>query len=482
MRISSWACLALSGLVLAGCGGGGGGGPVSPQPLPTLRQSKASEWVDEALISIEETRGAPTISSRMLGMVSTAMYDAWAAYDPVATSVTFGNRLRRPEAERTERNREIAVCMAAYRVLSDLYQSRQSRFASFAARQGINPQNTSLDPSTPEGVGNMVADELLRQRRNDGSNQANGYADTTGYKPVNTVDQVNDPNQWQPMRFIFPDGTVRVPTYLTPHWGLVRPFAVTNGAEFRCPPPPAYGTSAFQKELMEVYDVTSNLTDSQKLIAEYWAGGPGSVTPPGLWMEFAQKVSRDEKYSLEKDVKLFFLVGNAVMDAGICCWDSKLAHNQVRPITAMRFFFRGQKVMSWRGPGSGFGLVDASQWRPFQPDDFITPPFPDVPSGHSTFSAAAGDVMRRFKGSDSLNVRIDYASGSSKHDPLFVPVRPTTLNYRTITEAVNDAALSRLYGGIHFRTGMVEGLTIGRKVGDRVWNKANSYFRGEISH
>jgi hypothetical protein len=176
-------------------------------------------------------------------------------------------------------------------------------------------------------------------------------------------------------------------------WSQVTPFALTSGDEFR--PlisglgPATYGSKEYQEQAEELVAISAGLTDKQKMIAEYWNDGPNSEQPPGHWALFAQWISERDHHTLDDDVKMFFVLSNALFDAGIAAWDAKQAYDSVRPITAIPFLFRGKTIRSWGGPGKGTVEMDGSQWIPYQAATFPTPPFPDYVSGHSTYSAAA---------------------------------------------------------------------------------------------
>ena len=140
--------------------------------------------------------------------------------------------------------------------------------------------------------------------------------------------------------------------------------------------------------------MSAALTDEHKVIVEYWMDGPRSETPPGHWNLFAQGVSRRDGHDLDRDVAMFFLLNNALMDAGIAAWDCKRHFDSVRPITALRQTYGGQRVRAWGGPGQGTRRSTARNWLPYQRANFITPPFPEYVSGHSTFSAAAAEILQ----------------------------------------------------------------------------------------
>jgi vanadium-dependent haloperoxidase-like protein len=125
--------------------------------------------------------------------------------------------------------------------------------------------------------------------------------------------------------------------------------------------------------------------------------GPNSEQPPGHWALFAQFVSARDHHTIDDDVKMFFVLSNAIFDAGIAAWDAKRTYDSVRPVTAIPLLFRGTTIRTWGGPGKGTVEMDGSQWIPYQAVTFPTPPFPDYVSGHSTYSAAAA-WPGRFRG------------------------------------------------------------------------------------
>jgi hypothetical protein len=226
-------------------------------------------------------------------------------------------------------------------------------------------------------------------------------------------------------------------------------------------------------------ELSANLTDRQKVIAEYWQDGPGTVNPPGHWAgEFAQFVSRRDQHTLDEDVKMFFAVSNAVFDAGIASWDDKRTYDSVRPITAIRLLYNGQQIQSWAGPGKGTQTIDGGTWQPYQAPWFPTPPFSEYVSGHSTFSAAAAEVLKSFTGSDAFNSGATIPAGSSPFEPGVTPHATIRLAWPTFSAAADEAGISRRYGGIHFEQGDLDGRALGRQVGKKVWLKATRCFTG----
>ncbi len=452
----------------------------------TVADTVVVQWDNAALQAIRATKPGPPMVARALAVVHTCIYDAWAMYDPIAIATAASSRLRQPTAVRTPANKRQAVSFAAYRALADLFPTEQPTFDRLMAALGYDPADTATDPRTPPGVGNRCAAVGIDMRHADGSNQLGelhpgGYSDYTGYQSVNTPDSINDPDHWQPLRVSDGRGGFTVQQYSGPHWGLVTPFALTSEAQFRPVTGPAtYGTERYQTQAEQLLDISANLTDEQKVIAEYWADGPASELPPGHWCLFGQFVSRRDGHDLDTDAQLFFALSNAVLDAGIAAWDAKRGFDSVRPVTAIPYLYRGQQVRAWSGPYQGTQTIQGEDWQPYQASTVVTPPFPEFYSGHSTFSAAAAEVLKRFTGSDAFGASVTIPTGGSRFEPGLMPVEDVTLAWETFSEAADQAGLSRRYGGIHFEQGDLVGRAVGRLVGTQVWHRAQAYIAGSV--
>jgi hypothetical protein len=364
------------------------------------------------------------------------------------------------------------------------------------AQLGYDPADVSFDITKPSGVGNVACAAVLNFRHNDGSNQLGNltpsgvpYADYTGYEPLNPpatvpVDPttVRDVNHWQPLQYFDATGAFVTPAYIGPFWSKVIPFALTSADQFRPliaqSGPALFGSAAFVKQAADLITISANLKDEQKMIAEYWADGPHSELPPGHWDLFAQFVSARDHNRLSDDVKLFFALTNAIFDAGIVAWDAKRAFDSVRPVTAIPFLFQGQQIRAWGGPYKGTVTMDGRYWIPYQASTFPTPPFPECSSGHSTFSAAGAEILRRFTKSEAFGDSVSFLPGTSKIEPGLTPARSVTLSWKTFTDAANQAGISRRYGGIHFEIGDLTGRLTGTLVGTQAWAKAVKLWTG----
>jgi hypothetical protein len=442
-------------------------------------------WNETVLAAIRATRPAPPVAARALAMVHTAMYDAWAAYDGRAA----GTRLAfvsPPVDQRSPEATSGAVSYAAYHALLDLFPDRKSDVDATLAAVGLDPAGPTAELRTAATIGAAAARAVLDLRHGDGANQlgtlaTGAYADWTGYAPVNSADEVVVPDRWQPLRVPDGRGATTVQRFAVPHWGVVAPFASPPVLTDPVPPPAPAGIRRFEEQARELVRISARLSDREKVIADYWADGPNSELPPGHWCLFAGYVSRRDRHDLDADVVLFFALANALLDAGIETWHIKRRYDYVRPITAIRELFAGRQIRAWAGPGRDGELIDGCQWQPYQEATVVTPPFAEYPSGHSTFSAAAAEILRRFTGSDAFGAAATVAAGSSRIEPNRVPAQDVTLRWDTFSAAADEAGLSRRYGGIHFRQGDLVGRAIGRAVGVRVWRLATSYRDGATS-
>jgi hypothetical protein len=412
------------------------------------------------------------------------MYDAWSAYDATAVGTQVGASLRRPADERTDANKSRAVSYAAYRALSDLFPSVLVIFDRLMSELGYSVSDASTDATNATGVGNVAAAAVIAFRHHDGSNQLGDlapgtYSDYTGYQAVNTPSQVNDPNRWQPLLVQDAQGGTTTQKFIAPQWGLVTPFALTSGAQFRpASVPNLYPSAGYTEQAQEIMAFSANLTDEQKAMVEYWADGPSSELPPGHWALFAQRVSRRHAYGIDDDVKMFFALTNALLDASIAVWDCKRAFDYVRPITAIRFLMAGQQIQAWAGPFKGTQTILGEHWQAYQTGAVPTPAFPEFSSGHSAFSAAGAEVLRSYTGSDAFGESVTIKAGSSGVEPGAVPATDITLSWPTFSDAANQAGMSRRYGGIHFREGDLQSRAMGRLIGAQAWAKAQTYFAG----
>ncbi len=329
---------------------------------------------------------------------------------------------------------EAAVVGAAHRALVALFPAQT---ATFDARRIASLAAIPDGPGESAGLawGEQVAAAILALRADDGFDAA----------PVYEVPQ--GAGWWAPTPPAFGPA-------LLPGWGLVTPWAMTSGAQFRHGPPPAPNSSEYSRAFNEVKRTgRSNSpvrTADQTQIAFFWEDGPGTYTPPGHWHEIAQNISRARGLSLLENARLFGLLGIAVADAAIVSWDHKFAYHHWRPITAIR-----------RADEDGNPATAADPaWESLIP----TPPFPAYTSGHSTFSGAASRVLALYFGTDAVAFTDDA-------DPARWPEQLTGVSrsFTSLSQAAEEAGQSRIYGGIHWQYDNEVGLESGRELAEHVF-------------
>jgi hypothetical protein len=314
-------------------------------------------------------------------------------------------------------SREAAGSTAAHEALINLFPDAAAAFdALHAAILAAIPDG----PHKAAGIvwGEFVANQILAARADDGSDAIVPPPGGSG------------PGVWVPTPpFFLP--------YLLPQWGFVAPFAMSSSSQFRPPGPPSLDSQRYAADYNEVKELGaaagSTRTEEQMLIALFWADGVGTETPPGHWNSIAQIIAAAQGNTLEENARLFALLNIAMADAAICAWDAKYTFHFWRPVTAIAF------------------AEPELNWRSF----IVTPPFPDYVSGHSTFSAAAATVLALFYDTDDLPFTIgsDFLPGVYR-------------GFATCLDAAEEAAVSRLYGGIHFRSANEDGLQAGVSIGE----------------
>ncbi|MFC0254119.1 vanadium-dependent haloperoxidase [Massilia consociata] len=477
---------------LAACGGGSApdGVPVAQAPARTV-----AGWTEVALQAVRTVKPGPPMAARSFAIMYTCMYNTWCAYDAVAQPTPIGQGARRPPEERTAVSKAMAMSYAAHAALVDQYPTEKAAFDHHLRRLGYEPAPESAGPGTPAGLGMALSRAEIAYCHTDGANQLGNldpmgvpYADYTGYVAKNPPMSVGAPTprelipapgSWQPLTYTDAGGVLRTPAHLGAAWSRVRPFALASSDQYRPGPPAAFGSVEFVEQTRHIVEVQQSLTDEQKVIAEYWADGPSSELPPGHWLQFGLYVSERDRHTDDEDIKLFFALSHAMADAAIAAWDAKRAYDSARPITAVRYLMHGQTITGYGslGPAGGLRRIRGETWVPYQSLAFPSPPFPEHVSGHSTFSAAAAEVLRSFTGSDAFGASYLKPAHSVTIEP-GVPAQDVHLGWDTFSAAARQAGISRIYGGIHFESGNTAGLTLGTKVGARAFAKAQALWLG----
>jgi hypothetical protein len=436
--------------------------PAGFGPLPAVTIGLTSEQVQHAdavinwnatmLRAIWTAGTPPTLASRVEAIVGVAVYDAVDGIRPLCDLYPVPGLSAHPAPDASQ---EAAAIAAADTVLNSLYPAQKALFDAeyqftLADIHGGNPVTDGLQ------WGQAVANAVLTWRSQDSWNAPSTYQPAPpGGTPGVYELTPNAGLEGKPPGFL---------PALAPQWGQVTPWAMTSGGQFLPPPPPALDSPEYAAAFNEVKSLgdtnSTTRTMDETLFAQFWADVPGhSVTPPGHWDEIAENASLQQHLNLEQNARLFALVNIGLADAAINCWDAKYVYNYWRPITAIRDP-RANQINS--------ATTSDTTWTPL----WNTPNFPSYTSGHATFSGAASVILTSIFGPD-----FQFTSGSDD-------MPGYSRSFDNFGDAANEAADSRLVGGIHFRFDNDAGLAAGQQIGG--WVTANFlqpfYLQPEANH
>ncbi|HKQ39598.1 MAG TPA: phosphatase PAP2 family protein [Verrucomicrobiae bacterium] len=380
-----------------------------------------TDWNTVMLNAIRNESTAPPLASRNLAIMHAAIHDAVNAITPAHKQYLV--RVSAPG----DSSAEAAAVGAAYKCLTELFPSQNATFDDALDQFLVNnPPSQNRDDGLM--VGEMTALLILGWRSNDGASTSVPYIPSS------------EPGAWR-----------RTPPFFRPpelpQWPYVVPFAMTSGAQFRPPGPPALDSERYAADVNQVKQLgavnSTNRTGEQTLIARFWSDFSFTVTPPGHWNQIAQNIVTNRPSNLMDNARLFALLNIAMADAAICVWDAKYVYNLWRPVTAIQ-----------QADTDGNPATEADpDWIPL----LNTPAFPEYVSGHSAFSAAAAAVLTLFYGADNVGFTV----GSDS-------VPGLTRTYNSLAACAEEIALSRIYGGIHFYSADVDGLEAGQHIGEYV--------------
>jgi hypothetical protein len=391
----------------------------------------------QAVASRPET--SPPFGVRNQAIVHAAIYDAVNAIDrshkPYLVNIDASDPLIAGASA------EAAAVEAAYQTLVNLYPTEKAAFDEQRTRSLAEiPDGTAENKGV--ALGKFVADRILALRSTDGAIRADKVPYTPG----------TDPGDYQ----LLPGQTP-----LLPGWRRVTPFAIDSVSEFRPDGPPEFGSPQYGREIEEVRllgglentDVTTiTRTEDQTEIAKFWAyDREDTFRPPGQWNEIAQEVALEQGNTLAENARLFALLNIAEADAGIVGWDAKYTFNQLRPITA---------IQNADNDGNSITTQDPD-WESL----LATPPFPDYVSGHSVFGGAAAQILARFFDNNNDNIDNDISFSIPSQE-----LPGVSRSFSSFTQAAQENADSRLFGGVHVDLATVDGVAIGKDVGNFVFD------------
>ena len=379
------------------------------------RRPVTEPWMKVSFALVSARDKDPVAASRAYALLSVAMYDAtiaaWRAKYRYRRSAPKDVDALFPAGPDPSYPSEHAVIAgAASRVLTYLYPERPPALYDGMAQRATRSRVVA-------GV-NYPSDARagLALGRSVGDAVV-AYARRDGSSREWRGEPPRAPGSWAP-----PPGSLARP--VAPLAGTWKTWAIDSGRQFRPPPPPPYGSPAFRAQAQAVVDAKARLTPKQKQIASFWAGGQGTPLPPGVWDQVVLSFLRREPLSTPREARVLALLNVAMSDAGVASWDAKYAYWVTRPENAIR------------------DLGIDKTWKPY----IKTPFFPAYTSGHATYSGAAGEVLAYLFPSEAKLFRAK----------------------------AEEAAASRVYGGIHYPMDGVQGLRAGRQIGRSVVARARA--------
>jgi hypothetical protein len=387
---------------------------------------------------------SPPVASRLYVYSSLATYEAIRFSKEGTSSLAeklhgFGT-MPQPESNK-EYNYTLAASKAFFNVVHNvkvfsvdsLKNYENSLFNGFRKELAEDVYQRSVD------FGDTIAKKILARAKQDGYFQSRGKAKYLGS---------SNPGKWRPTPPDYLDGVEWC-------WNTMKPMLMDSASQFKPAPPPVFSMdkeSLFFKSVREVYDINKNLTDEQMNIATYWDDNPlvmmhsghmmfgnKKITPGGHWMGICAIASKQTGADAVKTARAYALTSLALYEAFISCWDEKYRSSYIRPVTIINETFD-------------------NTWMPF----LQTPPFPEYTSGHSTITASAASVLTSLFGEnyafqDTSDLRY---IGMQRH-------------FNSFKEAAEEASISRVYGGIHYRFSVDTGAEQGKKLGDYIVGKLN---------
>ena len=385
---------------------------------------------------------SPPVASRVYLYPSIAAYEIIASHNPEKYNSLVGQvkELKGiPKTKNPNVNTKLASIFAFNSVgktlifSSNKMNSFEEKFQQKLKGLGV-PEKVILASRT---YANKVADEVLKWSKNDMYSQTRTF-------PKYTIKE--EDQYWKPTPPDYMDG-------IEPHWQEIRTMVLDSSNQFPPKGPLVFDLkkgSPFQKQLNEVFELTNNLTQEQVDIAKFWDCNPyvthhkghsmfatKKITPGGHWIGITSVATRQAKSSFEDTVNAYANVSISLFDAFISCWDEKWKTLIVRPETLINQYYD-------------------EEWLPL----LQTPPFPEYTSGHSVISRAAAVTLTDLFGQD-------FQFTDTTEVMYGLPER----NYNSFLHASEEAAISRLYGGIHYMMAITEGVEQGQKVGDYIVNK-----------
>ncbi len=440
MRLKHLTLILLSGIMIfsGGCGKNASEGDnplynAVSKPSSDVSGKFLLEWWNELFKFVSTERLSPPDAARMFAYVSVGVYEAQICgtkdYLTLEGQVSELSDLPRPEKGKEY---DWTVCVS-----ETMYLVQDGMMARYFPA-GVGVFNKLHEKQLAESKAAGLADDVIERSQQYGKDLADAIIEwsegdkytETRYLQYKAPSREGHPEMWEPTDFN--------QTALEPFWGTHRPFFVKDANQCDIDKAPAYKgigdtTGELYKQALKVYNVDKSLTEEQRTMAQYWADDPSETsTPPGHWMEMFGNFVKAEDMKLDRASEIYALMTMAMNDACITVWHTKYRVDLVRPKTVIQ------------------ENIDPS-WEPY----VETPPFCGYTSGHSGFSGSAATILTALIGDNKPFI-----------DSAHVNIGLNPRAFKSFQAAADEAAISRMYGGIHFDCDIFDGLEQGRCVGN----------------
>ena len=536
-----------------------------PPSTPTPSKFWISDWLECLLQTLTINNTGPTVCNRWAFIACNCIYNSYQFITSGKTPVDYQNPSGVSYWTSTQKGvSNISLeswmeycCQYFFPLLLQTYMPYHSPTfqqlppSSSISMQSLIQKHTPLQPLDGETnywlniLKDIISTYLVAR---DGDGWKNTFAFNTTYNnnynsssyisgdntELQDLNSLRLPGKWTPVKI---NGVTK--NYITPEWGsgstdpanvcntgLLSPSDFQNlqaNAQALYPSP-----AQFQKEISDLYNVVSNLTDKQKMIFEYWAEGPSginsngqaftsSVCPPNAWYIFIDVLMRSNGLTIVDEIRYYTMTALGLYEAGINAWKLKRTNLQARPIQTVRQLLynpstrtNAQINQAWNPKTPGTSQDSGAYWLPYENLDFVTPPFPDFCSGHATFGAVSTRLFNYLLGQDSIllnnpvsNLEIlgslapilapNFSNTDTSLNTLAInnvfcypgcstiqpnpgfngnlqsPLSAVVLNYSTWNEMSIENADSREYGGVHYNSSNKAGLLLGTQIADKIW-------------